>query len=592
MRKLTEKEIFMLEDQGCMAEEWSLIEVREDFKPNTIFNVRFFGKVSIGSLNGRIEIEEGFEMKCGLRNATLRDVEIGDYCLIDNVGGYISNYEIKDSVLISNVGVITTHGCPNYGNGNSVALLNEAGDGNVVIHDKLTAQTAQLMMDHPSVYAMVQQEQKQRIMPERGIIGSGTRIVGTKEIYNVLIGDTCEITGASKLEECTILSSDAAPTVIGHDVIMENSIASYGANIGNGAKIDNSFVGESVHVGKGYSSESTVMFSNTYLDNGESCSAFLGPFSCSHHKGSLLIAGKFSFYNAGSSTNQSNHAYKMGPIHYGTLDRGSKTASGAHIIWPAHFGPFTMVMGKVESHPDLSCLPFSYVIGKENKTIVVPGINIRTVGTWRDVNKWPKRDLRPKSERHDLINFQFPNPYIIQQVVKGRKLLEKLLEQSSGETLEYNGCSIKRTSAIRGIEYYDMAIGLFAFEVMKRTYDESEGSETGTGEWMDLAGMVVPKKEIERLVEDIEKGSVSTTSELLLILSQINDDYLDNESAYARSIMQAEDNSMFVDTDKWLERAERARKLWMRLIKDDAEKEFQMGDVDEEFFREFIDKIG
>ena len=137
-----------------------------------------------------------------------------------------------------------------------------------------------------------------------------------------------------------------------------------------------------------------------------------------------------------------------------------------------------------------------------------------------------------------------------------------------------------------------LAIGLFAFEVMKRTYDESEGSETGTGEWMDLAGMVVPKKEIERLVEDIEKGSVSTTSELLLILSQINDDYLDNESAYARSIMQAEDNSMFVDTDKWLERAERARKLWMRLIKDDAEKEFQMGDVDEEFFREFIDKIG
>ena len=27
-------------------------------------------------------------------------------------------------------------------------------------------------------------------------------------------------------------------------------------------------------------------------------------------------------------------------------------------------------------------------------------------------------------------------------------------------------------------------------------------------------------------------------------------------------------------------------------IKDDAEKEFQMGDVDEDFFREFIAKIG
>ncbi len=589
MRKLTEKEIFMLEDQGCYAEDWANIEVDNDeFKTNSIFNVRFYGNIRIGSLNGRIELEEGFPMKCGIRNATLKDVNIGDCCLIENVGGYIANYDIQDSVMICNVGVITTQGAPNFAIGNTLSVLNEAGDGNVVLYDKLTAQTAQLMMEHKEVYDMILQEQRQRTKPERGVIGNGSRIMGVKEIYNTVIGASAEINGASKIEDSTIQSSDEAPTVIGNDVILENSITACGASITNGAKIDNSFIGETVHVGKGYSSEATVMFANTYLDNGESCAAFLGPFSCSHHKASLLIAGKFSFYNAGSSTNQSNHAYKMGPIHYGTLDRGSKTASGAHIIWPAQFGPFSMVMGKIENHPDLSELPFSYVIGKENKTIVVPGINIRTVGTWRDVNKWPKRDKRPKEARKDIINFQFPNPYIIQQVIRGKQLLQKMLDASKGEFLEYNGCTIKRNSAVRGIEYYDMAIGLFAYEVMKRTDDDNQANEVGADNWIDLAGMIVPEKEIARLVHDIKKGNVASTDEILLILSQISEDYLDNEASYARSIMQSQADDMFVNTDDWLAKAEKAHNLWLRLIKDDAEKEFQMGDVEEDFFRSFI----
>ena len=592
MRKLTEKEIFLLEDQGCLADDWSKIEVTsDDFRPTNIYNVRFYGKVSLGSMNSKIEVEEGFKMRCGIHNVTLKDVAVGDNCLIENVGGYISNYEIKDNVYISNVGRISTQGAPSYALGTSISVLNEAGDGNIILYDRLTSQIAQLMMDYPAVYKMVKKEQERRFKPERGIIGTGCRIVGAREITNVLIGEYCEIQGVSHISDCTISSSEDAPTLIGPDVIMENCIVAEGATVSTGAKLDNSFVGEAVHVGKGYSSESSVMFANTYLDNGEACAAFLGPFSCSHHKGSLLIAGMFSFYNAGSSTNQSNHAYKMGPIHYGCLDRGGKTASGAHIIWPAHFGAFTMVMGKVESHPDLSHLPFSYVIGKENKTVVVPGINIRTVGTWRDINKWPKRDKRAKSSRKDIINYTFPNPFIIQQVVEGKKLLKKLLENSTGEYLEFNGCTIKRNAAIRGIEYYDMAINLFAYNVMQHTYDDNEVGDAGTDTWIDLAGMIVPEKEIERLVKDVEKEAVATSSELQLILNQINDDYKTNEASYAHSIMQSESKNLFINSHEWLERAEKAHHLWMRLIKDDAEKEFQMGDVDEEFFREFIGKL-
>ena len=72
-----------------------------------------------------------------------------------------------------------------------------------------------------------------------------------------------------------------------------------------------------------------------------------------------------------------------------------------------------------------------------------------------------------------------------------------------------------------------MAIGLFIYEVMKRTDDDNEANEVGADNWMDLAGMIVPEKEIERLVHDVKKGNVASTDEILLILSQINDDYLE-----------------------------------------------------------------
>ena len=78
---------------------------------------------------------------------------------------------------------------------------------------------------------------------------------------------------------------------------------------------------------------------------------------------------------------------------------------------------------------------------------------------------------------------------------------------------------------------------------------------------------------------------------MLQILRQINDGYYENEYGYAHSIMQSESNSLFVNSDHWLARAEKAHKLWIRLVRDDAEKEFQLGDVDEGFLREFLEKV-
>ncbi len=587
MRELTVNEIAQLEERGCWAEDWSDILVDEGFVPSFLSNVMLYGHNEIGNLNGTVELEEGFRRHCCVHNAVLRNVIIGDDCLVENIRGYISNTQIGDRCYVANVGVITNQEGSTFGCGTEISVLNEGGDGNIVIFEGLTAQLAWLMINFPKVKKLATVN-TQMTAPH---IGSNSRVVGVKEMNNVRIGEGCEVQGSCKLNNCTILSTDDAATLIGSDVIIEDSVVAAGASVIDGAKVYCSFVGESVHIGKGFSSEASVFFANSYMDNGESCAAFCGPFATSHHKSTLLIGGAFSFYNAGSGTNQSNHAYKMGPIHWGTLDRGSKTASGSHILWPAHVGSFSMVMGKVQNHPQVQKLPFSYVIAEGRDTWLVPGINLRTVGTWRDVGKWPKRDKRPLSARTDLINYAFPNPYIIQSVLDGKALLEELLQQNpeSTDVFTYGGCRIKRSALLKGIQYYELAIKLFLYHCFQD--NTAETNEANGGRWVDMMGMLAPQSELESVARDIERGSISTASELCEILQQIHQHYKQYEQTYANSIMQQQGSNLFIDRDHWFREAEEAHALWLKMVKDDAEKEFQMGDVDAEQLRDFLESV-
>ena len=561
-RELTNQEITILEDQGCTAANWADILVDEDFMPTYVHNVDFYGKVELGNMSGMVSVEEEFQRHASIRNCTLNNVKIGDDCFIENVYGYISNYDISDRCYISNIGVLSTQGPSSFGNGNVISVLNEGGDGNVVIYDKLTAQLAWLMIHYPSIRELTLKETEGLRNGGRGFIGEGCRIVGAKEISNAHVQPYCEIQGSSRISNVTLLSSDDAPTLVGPDVIIENSVVAMGATVTDAAKVDNCFVGESVHIGKGFSAESSLFFANAYMDNGEACAALCGPFSCSHHKSTLLIGGEFSFYNAGSNTNQSNHAYKMGPIHWGILERGSKTSSGSHILWPAHIGAFSMVMGKLTEHPRIQNLPFSYVMATGEKTYIVPGINIRTVGTWRDVNKWAKRDGRPKSARRDIINFAFPNPYIIQFVIAGKELLASLQERQGYDAEEYKfeGCFIKHKALIDGMGYYDLVMRMY-------------GGELPRDEWLDMCGMITPKKSVEDLVSDVQDGEITSSDE---IIGNLQAQFHRNKFHYS-----------YPQTTESLE----AHNEWLDLVRRDAEKEFQMGDVDENFLQDFLNKI-
>ena len=605
-RLLTEEEIIILENNGCTAEDWTAINVAEDFQPKYIKGTSFYGEVNLGVFEKNIEVSKGFVKHTGITRSTLRNVTIGDNCLIENVAGYINNYTIGDDCFISNVSIIETTEGATHGEGNLISVLNEAGDGNAILFGNLNSQFAAFMVKHftdknikDEIRRLIN-EDIERNMPERGIIGNNVKIIGTKEITNTVINDNCEINGASRISDCSILNGPSDSVYIGTGVICENSIICNGSSIINSVKMQDCFVGEACHIANGFTASQSVFFANSYMSNGEACAAFCGPFSASHHKSSLLIGGQFSFYNAGSNTNFSNHAYKMGPIHYGTLERGTKTASGSYVLMPAKIGAFSVCMGKLMHHPDTRDVPFSYLISYNDDMYLVPGRNITTVGLYRDIKKWPKRDMRQQGCQKSIVNFDWLSPFTVGEILRGKKILENLRAASGDLQSQYNYHEyvINASSLKKGIKYYDIALRLYMGAVLKRAkkhdYFRKPTSTTGQGNWIDLSGLLLPESEETRLIDDIKNGTLETIQAVIDRFEEINDHYREYQWAWTYQMIldyYGLDEITEEDAQRIREDYIVARRIWIGEIRKDAEKEYAMGDVEDEVFNDFIDRL-
>ena len=607
MRQLTDEEIRVLEDRNCWAEDWTNVHVSDDFKPNYMHRVMLYGEISIGDFDKNIEVSRGFLKHSGINNATLRNVNIGDNCLIENIGSFINNYTIGDDCYISNVSAMETTDGATYGEGNLISVLNEVGDGNVILFSDLNSQFAAFMAKHfgdkplKDAIRRLINEEIARKRHDQAYIGNHVKIVNTKEITNTVVYDDCEINGAARLSDCTILSSPASSVYIGTGVICENSIISEGSSIINSVKIQDCFVGEACQISNGFTASSSVFFANSYMSNGEACAAFCGPFTASHHKSSLLIGGQFSFYNAGSATNFSNHAYKMGPMHYGILERGTKTASGAYVLMPAYIGTFSVCFGKLMYHPDTRNLPFSYLIAYGDTMYLSPGRNITTVGLYRDIRKWPKRDVRPVGSQKSIVNFDWLSPFSVGEILEGKRILEKLLD-ASGEnvtTYTYHNYVINASSLNKGIKYYDIALRIYMGAVLKRVIKkcgtvEPPTTTVGLGKWNDLSGLLLPESEEMRLIDDIKSGEIETIQEVTDRFKEINCNYREYQWAWTyQMILDYYHLSEITDAD--IERIRedyvRARRAWIAEIRKDAEKEYAMGDVEKHVLDDFIHNL-
>ena len=605
-RQLTQSEIEILENNVCWCEDWQRVMVAEGFKPYNFHRVMFYGDIRLGEFNKQVEVTKGFFKHSGINDATLRNVSVGNDCLIEKVGNYINNYTIGNDCFISNISTLETTDDATFGEGSTISVLNEMGDGNVVIFRELNSQLASFMVKHSQDKVLKQRltqliEDELRVeRPERGVIGNNVKIINTKDITNTVIKGDCEVNGAARLLECTIMSSRDASVYIGTGVICENSIICDGCSINNSVKMQDCFVGEACQITNGFTAEASLFFANSFMANGEACAAFCGPFSASHHKSSLLIGGEFSFYNAGSNTNFSNHAYKMGPLHYGTLERGTKTASGSYVLMPATIGAFSVCFGKLMHHPDTRDLPFSYLIAYGETMYLSPGRNITTVGLYRDIKKWPKRDKRSKQSKKSIINFDWLSPFTVGEISDGIKILKALREASGDNVSTYNFHEyvINASSLRKGLKYYDIAMRIYMGAVLKRQLKEGTllppKEKTGLGPWIDLSGLLLPQSEEERLIDDIKSGVIENIQQVLDRFEDINNHYSDYRWAWSYQLILDYYHLIELDEqacERIREDYVKARRAWIAEIRKDAEKEYAMGDVEQEVLEDFLSKL-
>lgn len=604
-RKLFENEIEKLISQMCSAADWNQVEVAEDFCTDNIRYARFSGKIRLGSFRKEFVLAGGMKKHSGLYHVTLHNVTVGDDCCIENVKNYIANYQIGDRTFIENVDIILTDCFSSFGNGVEVSVLNETGGREVVIYDRLSAQTAYVMAlyrHRPELVASLKKiihSYVDRVSSSTGVIGSDVIIADAGYIKNVKVGDCCKIEGASRLKNGSINSTPASPVHIGVNVIGDDFIISSGASVEDGVTFTRCFIGQACKLGHNYSASDSLFFGNCQGENGEACSIFAGPFTVTHHKSTLLIAGMFSFMNAGSGSNQSNHMYKLGPIHQGIMERGAKTASDSYILWPSKVGAFSLVMGRHVSHQDTSDFPFSYLIEQQNISYIMPGANLKSVGTIRDAKKWPLRDKRAQEDRLDQINYNLLSPYVIQKMLNGVGILKEL-QSVSGENSEsytYQSGKIKRTSLLNGLKYYGMAIDKFLgnsliTRIMNSTFSDIEGlrknllskSLYGEGDWVDIAGMIVPKAALAAVLDDIQSGALTDVDAINSSFAELHTNYYEFEWKWAYNVIESYYglDLQTADVEKIIELVERWKSSVVgldNLVYEDARKEYSLSSM-------------
>ena len=558
-RPLTPAEISKLTSQGCTCPDWSKVQVADGFNPERVKTTGFSGDVRLGLFQKDVRFEGGLIRPTGISYATIHNCYIGNNVYINQVKSYIANYTIEDDVVIENVDLLALDGQTSFGNGTDVVVINEAGGREIPIYDNLSAQLGYVIALYRHRPKLIEKlralisQYAASVASSMGLVGAGAKIFNSRIIKNVRIGPAATIEAASRLEIGSIYSCPQDPVYIGPGVFAHNLIACSGSKISDGAIVSNCFVGQATELAKQYSAENSVFFANCGGFHGEACSIFAGPYTVTHHKSTLLIAGLFSFLNAGSGTNQSNHMYKLGPVHQGIVERGSKTASDSYMLWPAKVGAFTVVMGRHYRNSDTSDLPFSYLIEHEDESVLAPGVNLRSVGTLRDARKWPKRDKRKDPKKLDLINFKLLSPYTIQKMLNGCDIL-RTLKTTSGEASDYftyHSVKIKSDALDRGIRFYQIGIDKFLGNCLihrlngkqftniqqLRTALKPE-TDTGTGKWIDIAGMLAPENVVDKILDDIESGALGTLDQVTAAFTTAHDNYPAYEWAWAANVLQ------------------------------------------------------
>jgi hypothetical protein len=573
-RQLTAFEIESLVRNRNTSDDWNNILVSNAFDPELVKNCQFHGLVRIGKLE-RFYLEyHNLRLPVGLYNSTIISCDLGDNVIIENVN-YISHYIVGHEVVIVNVNELNTTDHSKFGNGLIkegesekvriwLEVCNENGGRSILPFDGMLAGDAWLwsrFRDDQKFQNKLKQFTDEKFDLRRGYygqIGDRTIIKNTAIIKDVWIGSDAYIKGANKLKNLTINSSPEAMSQIGEGCELVNGIIGYGCRIFYGVKAVRFILSSHSQLKYGARLINSYLGNNSTISCCEVLNSLIFPSHEQHHNNSFLCAALVLGQSnmAAGATIGSNH--------------NSRSADGELIagrgFWPglcvslkhnSKFASFAIIAKGDYAYELNVSIPFALISNdvKADELLIMPAYwflyNMYALAR----NSWKYQDRDKRTDKTQLLEFDFLAPDSINEIAKALHLFETIVGKAySKKFSKGNGKQVKDVAAFgkkmlaegdrklndlvfttEGMENSHRTVRIIkmreAYKVFRElinyyaveqvlAFMDREQIKTITelqkkippakssSEWINVGGQLIMEPAIKKLVTDINKGKI------------------------------------------------------------------------------------
>ncbi len=603
-RQLTAYEIEVLVRNRNTSDDWNKLLVSDAFTPELVQNCKFFGLVRIGKLEPYYLEFHNLRRPVGLYNSTIISSDFGDNVVIDNVN-YLSHYIVGNEVMIVNTNELATTDHAKFGNGilkegepESIRIwleiCNENGGRSIIPFDGMLPGDAWLWSRFRNDQAL---QNKFREFTEKkfdrhrgyyGTIGDRTVIKNCKIIKDVLIGSDAYLKGANKLKNLTINSSEKGKTQIGEGCELVNGIIGYGCRIFYGVKAVRFIMASHSQLKYGARLINSYLGNNSTISCCEVLNSLIFPAHEQHHNNSFLCAALLMGQSnmAAGATIGSNHNSRSpdGEIIAG---RGFWPGLCVSLKHNSKFASFN-ILAKGDYPAELNIpIPFSLISNdvSSDELLVMPAYwflhNMYALAR----NSWKYVDRDKRTDKIQLIEYNFLAPDSINEIIESLKLMEqytgkayllqsaskkkhtgeeimtvgkKLLENRDGivDELEILASgfenSDRKVKLIRVLQAYPVFRELIVHHAVNQLLHLIQAEQINSFEelkqslpsrpvlssWINAGGQLIRKAELEHFIRQMHNGRIRSWEQVHQFYKKQGDQYPQDKCIHALAALK------------------------------------------------------
>ncbi len=487
LHTLSQSDIATLQQQGCTADDWGTIRIATPYTLPHIARCHFHGSVDIGA-------------DATLEDCHLHNCHVGDRSILRR-NGWVSNYTIGSDCTLEGIGELNFNPQGAYAD-----VMNENGGRRIGLQPGMTVGDAYIwarFRDRQNVMQRLNQFDSSN----RGHIGDRTTIRNAVALIDGIIGCGCHIE---------------------HGVIAERFL-----------------LGENVKLEAGLRLNDTVVGDNSTLARGEVGNSLIFPAHEQHHNSSFLIAALLQ--------GQSNVASgaTLGSNHNGRTADGELSAGRG--FWPGlcvslkhncRFASYTLLAkGDYPSELNIT-LPFALVNNnvRKNQLEVMPAYwwMYNMYALHRNITKFASRDKRKIRRQH--IEFNPFAPDTAEEMLIGRELLHmwttKSYQENGGTEVIAYGMERghRKTVILKPGDAYKAYEEMLIYYAMGSQPTKGD-DEPRTQRWVNIGGQLIRGIDMDRLLDDIERGKLKSWEDVNHRLDQLWADYPLHRSHHAYAIL-------------------------------------------------------